>query len=184
MSWSAVQFAILSRCKTVSCHQKKSAHQVSLSHAEILSVDPGSLGEATVFVQHGSIDSETEVLPEDSEEMVTKEEIAGPALHFKRNPKILQLLKPFSAVPSDVQHYETFGIHEFGEWSKIQWMVENLFHIGWLLIVWGPWGAGKTAWLIDLMLTILPMARSGMAESMRQNRFDQSLSRKLPKLLW
>jgi len=86
--------------------------------------------------------------------MVTKEEIAGPALRFKRNPKILQLLKPFSAVPSDVQHYETFGVHEFGEWSKIQWMVENLFHIGWLLIVWGPSGTGKTAWLIDLMLSI------------------------------
>lgn len=133
---------------------KKNAHHTSPSKAESLSNDLGTQGKAAVFVSHSAIDPKTGAFPEDSEEMVAKEEIADAVLRPRRNPKIRQSLEPFSAVPPDAQHYDTFGIHEFGEWPKLRWMVEDLFHIGSLVMVWGPSGAGKTAWLIDLMLAI------------------------------
>lgn len=53
-----------------------------------------------------------------------------------------------------VKGYKTYGLHELEGWEGLKWIVEGLFHLGSIVMVWGPSGAGKTAWLIDLMLAI------------------------------
>ena len=57
-------------------------------------------------------------------------------------------------IPSDAIGYQTYVIEDFKEWPQLEWMVEGLFHEGSLVMVWGASGAGKTAWLIDLVISI------------------------------
>lgn len=61
---------------------------------------------------------------------------------------------PFEVVPASVEGYKTFGLHQLEGFEGLKWIVDGLFHLGSIVMVWGPSGAGKTAWLIDLMLAI------------------------------
>ena len=57
-------------------------------------------------------------------------------------------------IPPNRYRYESFIANDFLSWPKLEWMVDGLFHVGTLVMVWGASGAGKTAWLIDLVMSI------------------------------
>ncbi|THT96050.1 AAA family ATPase [Lampropedia puyangensis] len=87
----------------------------------------------------------------------TTEEVSRVRSEKALSPKLQRLVQvnePFAAISPETEPFDSFSVGEFDYWPELQWMVEGLFHCGSLVMVWGPSGAGKTAWLIDLTLAI------------------------------
>lgn len=104
-----------------------------------------------LFVPHDLVEPSGE-FPPDAETLVERESPAPASSSLRGNH--LGRPAPFEAIPAGVNGYKTYGLHELEGWEGLKWIVEGLFHLGSIVMVWGPSGAGKTAWLIDLMLAI------------------------------
>ena len=83
------------------------------------------------------------------EDSVTRQVVREVPLHTPH-----QGPPPPLPIPSNRYRYDSFVVNDFSSWPKLQWMVHGLFHVGSLVMVWGASGAGKTAWLIDLVMSI------------------------------
>ncbi len=84
-------------------------------------------------------------------------------------PKPIHVGPPALLPVSKERHaFENFIVQDFANWPKLEWMVDGLFHVGSLVMVWGASGAGKTAWLLDL-ITCIAMGCDWAGRSVQSN---------------
>lgn len=60
-------------------------------------------------------------------------------------------------IPDDTNAHlhDSFTVADFRQFPPLEWMVDGLFHEGSVVMVWGASGSGKTAWLIDVVLSVV-----------------------------
>lgn len=109
------------------------------------------MDEGVLFVPHDLVGPSGEFPPDEA--MLAEWEDPAPSPSTS-NWKHLGRPEPYSTISPGTEGYPTYGLHELEGWEGLKWIVEGLFHLGSIVMVWGPSGAGKTAWLIDLMLAI------------------------------